>query len=398
MGAEGVKVETNNDDLIQTLGCVVIIPVYNHAQTVASVIIDVKRFTSDIIIVDDGSTDETSSVLSSIKDVKVITLPKNRGKGYALKVAMDEALNAGYTYAITLDADAQHTADDIPLFLQEITRYPQSLVVGARNLKAENMPSQNTFANKFSNFWFKLETGNALADTQSGFRLYPLSLFRDIRFYTDRYEFEVEVLVRASWHGYRISNVPIHVSYSPRGQRISHFKPLRDFMRISLLNAVLVIWALFCYYPKKMCADLSWDEIRFFFLKNIIRSKENNRALSSAMAWGVFCGILPIWGYQMVFATITAHFMRLNKIIVLAFSNISIPPLIPLILYGSLLMGTAVLQTPLDLSINQMSLASVKTMITPYLLGSMLLALIMGILTFGISWCVLTLFRKEGGR
>ena len=186
---------------MSALRCAVVMPTYNNAGTIAKVISDVKEYAADVIVVNDGSTDDTKDILSSISDIKVVDYPNNKGKGYALKLGLKKAYEWGFRYAITIDSDGQHYADDIPAFIEKIEEKPDSLLIGARNLTADNMPSKNTFANKFSNFWYKVETGQTLSDTQSGFRLYPLDKLQKIHFITRRYEFEVEIIVRAAWRG-----------------------------------------------------------------------------------------------------------------------------------------------------------------------------------------------------
>lgn len=163
------------------LGIVVIIPTYNNEKTLTTVIEDVLFYVEDIIVVNDGSTDSTPTLLENYPNLHIITHPTNKGKGTALKNGLKQAKAAGYRYAITIDSDGQHFASDIPIFMEEIEKEPDTLLVGARNLTSDNMPGKNTFANKFSNFWFKLETGVKLQDTQSGYRLYPLhkSMCRD---------------------------------------------------------------------------------------------------------------------------------------------------------------------------------------------------------------------------
>ena len=184
---------------IKELKCVVLIPTYNNEKTLKQVIDSVRLYSPNIMVVNDGSTDSTAEILSKEEGIHIVSYENNRGKGYALKTGLREAINLGYKYAITIDSDGQHYADDIPVFINEIKENPKSLLVGARNLQAENMPSKNTFANKFSNFWYKVETGITLSDTQSGFRLYPLDFIKSTRFITRGYEFEVEVIVRAAW-------------------------------------------------------------------------------------------------------------------------------------------------------------------------------------------------------
>lgn len=377
------------------LRCVVIMPTYNNAGTIAKVISDVKVFAADVIVVNDGSTDTTAEVLASIDGIKVIDYPQNRGKGYALKLGLQKAYDWGYRYAITIDSDGQHYADDIPTFIDKIEEKPDSLLIGARNLTAENMPSKNTFANKFSNFWYKVETGQVLSDTQSGYRLYPLEKLQNIHFITRRYEFEVEIIVRAAWRGVNVENVPIKVYYPPVEERISHFRPLQDFTRISILNTVLVLYAFLLYYPWKFLHALTPSNIKNFIDKQIFHSKDSNLRMAASMGWGIFCGIIPIWGYQMIFAGISAHFMKLNKIVAVVFSNISIPPMIPFILYGSMVMGAWVLNIDNIVSINSLTFETVWQSLSQYIVGSVVLATILGVLTFLISLVVMIMCKRN---
>jgi glycosyltransferase involved in cell wall biosynthesis len=230
----------------------VIIPTYNNDKTLCHVIEEVKRYASDIIVVNDGSTDRTATLLSACGGITVVNYAPNRGKGYALKCGFSRARAMGYRYAITIDADGQHFASDIPSFVQAMEAHPDSLIVGSRNLNAEGMPAGNTFANKFSNFWFHLQTGIALPDTQTGFRLYPLDRMSQLNWITSRYEAELELLVYAAWHGVKLIPIGINVYYPPEGERVSHFRPISDFMRISLLNTVLCFLAVVYALPLKL--------------------------------------------------------------------------------------------------------------------------------------------------
>ena len=234
-----------------------IIPVYNNVATIGQIIEDVLEIVADVIVVDDGSTDGTSEILAQISSaVTIIGYDKNRGKGYALLQGFLSARKNGFTHAITIDADGQHFASDIPVFLSEIKNNPNGIIVGSRNLTEKNMPQQNTFANKFSNFWYKLQTGINIPDTQSGFRLYALSAVRTAWPITSRYEAELEFLVFAAWAGKRISSVPIHVYYPSPEKRVSHFRPVYDFARISLLNTLLCVLALVYGYPVKLMRSI----------------------------------------------------------------------------------------------------------------------------------------------
>ena len=223
----------------------VIIPTYNNATTIRRVIEDVEKYCSSIIVVNDGSTDDTAAILQLIPSpIEVVSYPDNRGKGYALVTGFKKAKALGYTHAITIDADGQHFADDIPCFIEGLKHNPEGFIVGCRNLTEENMPRQNTFANRFSNFWFRLQTGINLPDTQSGYRLYTLSSLKGLNLITSRYESELELLVYAAWAGVDITSVNVKVYYPPAEERVSHFRPIYDFFRISVLNTVLCLGAL----------------------------------------------------------------------------------------------------------------------------------------------------------
>ena len=230
----------------------VVIPTYNNAGTLATVIDAVLQYITPIVVVNDGSTDQTKEILNQYKEkITVISYTKNKGKGYALNRGFDCAEQMGCQYVLTLDSDNQHYATDIPLFVEANKQYPNALLIGNRNLTQDNMPKKNTFANKFSNFWFALQTGTKLPDTQTGYRLYPLKKMKHLRPLTSRYEAELEMLVRCAWRGIKLISIPIQVYYAPEEERVSHFRPGVDFFRISLLNTLFVFLALFYGYPSK---------------------------------------------------------------------------------------------------------------------------------------------------
>ena len=254
---EGVTMPQWSDVMDERRICV-IVPTYNNAATVVDVVRRVIDVAGRVIVVADGCTDQTPELLrqfdSSVCDV--VSYQPNRGKGYALAAGFKHAISKGYEYAITLDADGQHYPEDIPLFVKALQQHGESLFIGSRNLGERNMPGQNTFANKFSNFWFTLQTGRRLADTQTGYRLYPLRHLAGVRLLTSRYEAELEMLVFAAWRGHQIVSVPIRVYYPPAGQRVTHFRPVADFARISLLNTVLCVLAVFYGWPRIIITKL----------------------------------------------------------------------------------------------------------------------------------------------
>lgn len=385
---------TECKERLKQLKCAVLIPTYNNIKTIVQVVDDVLKYADDVLVVNDGSTDGTHQVLTHKTGIQYISYPSNKGKGYAILTGIRQAFEQGFEYVITIDADGQHFAGDIPVFVEAVEKEPGTLWIGARNLQADNMPGKNTFANKFSNFWFKVETGISLQDTQSGFRIYPIQRLKNIRLLTRRYEFEVEVIVRAAWKGIPVSNIPIHVYYPPQEERVSHFRPFQDFTRISILNTHLVLCALLFYYPWLFFKSVCKLNVRELVNRHILNNQESNMKLALAMGWGIFCGIIPIWGYQMLFAAFSAHFLKLNKAIALIFSNISIPPMIPFILYGSMLMGGLLYPGQTEISIHNITLESATSSLLQYVVGSLLLAVLSGLGIFILSYLLLILFRK----
>ena len=176
-----------HDKLFTELKVCVLIPTYNNSATLASVINGVLQYTSHVIVINDGSTDNTSEILKDFTSIYIGSYTPNRGKGIALITGIRKAAELGYNYAITIDSDGQHYPEDLLKFLEKIKDEPGSLIVGARNLQQENMPGKNTFANRFSNFWFWAETGIRLPDTQSGYRLYPIQKLAKKKYITGRY-------------------------------------------------------------------------------------------------------------------------------------------------------------------------------------------------------------------
>lgn len=238
-----------------------VIPTYQNAKTLLKVVTDVHRVVDTVFVVDDGSNDGTAALLDKAtgneRPEKVLTHPKNCGKGAALKTGLTYARQQGFRYAVTVDADGQHRADDIPALLKAVEEEPDALAIGSRGLQHENMPAKSTFANRFSNFWFALQTLQRLPDTQSGLRIYPLRRLHGLRWMSARYEAELTLLVFSAWAGVKLLPVPVSVYYPPRDQRVTHFRPGRDFTRISVLNTLLCFLMVVYGWPRIFCRQIA---------------------------------------------------------------------------------------------------------------------------------------------
>ena len=216
------------------LRCAIVIPAYNHGAMVRGVVEKCLQLRLPVIVVDDGSTDSTPSVLAPFSGVTVIRHEKNQGKGASLLTGFAAAL-AFADWAITIDADGQHDPEDILSLISLIRTVPDGqrpLVIGKRaGMGHGNVPWTSRWGRKFANFWVWTSCGRWLSDSQSGFRVYPLPETLRLGTRARRYQFEVEVLVRAVWRGIPIVETPVRAIYGPRDKRVSHFRPWLDFWR-----------------------------------------------------------------------------------------------------------------------------------------------------------------------
>jgi glycosyltransferase involved in cell wall biosynthesis len=384
-------------EIFEQKQCCVIIPTYNNEKTLAAVINGVLEYTNQVIVVNDGSTDSTSHILSAFTNVDIVSYTKNKGKGFALRKGLRFAWEKGYKYAITIDSDGQHYVTDLPKFLEKLNESPNAIIIGSRNMDQSSVPGKSSFGHKFSNFWFRFETGINAPDTQSGFRLYPLEPLHKMIFLTRKYEFEIEVIVRAAWKGVEVTSVPIQVYYAPKETRVSHFRPFRDFTRVSILNTILVFYALLIVKPFKFVRSLNKKNIKEFYQKQILQSEETNSKIAFAIMLGLFMGVAPVWGYQMLIAFGLAHLLKLNKVLVIVASNISIPPMIPIILFASFKTGGLFIEAnKLTLHYSSgINFEMIKDNLLQYLIGSLAFGVILAITMGLISYILLSLFRKK---
>lgn len=392
-----MKEEIGIQQRIAQLKCCVIIPTYNNCKTLQRVIDGVLRYTSSIIIVNDGATDRTPEILASYPQIQQIQLPKNKGKGNALRIGFKHAEEQGYEYAITIDSDGQHFPEDIPNFIEalETSDSKDLLLIGSRNMEQEGVPKKSSFGNKFSNFWFWVETGIKLEDTQSGYRLYPLQVLKKLNFYTTKFEFEIEVIVKTAWEDVPVKNIPIKVLYD-ESERVSHFRPFKDFTRISILNTWLVILTIFYIKPRNAFRRLKKKGIKRFFKEDFLGSNDSPKKKALSIALGVFIGLSPFWGFHTFLILFLAVTFRLNKVIAFASSNVSLPPFIPFVVLAGLKAGSIILnepQPPLfdNFGENFEMLTSLKL----YIVGSLAFACI-GAITLGLlSFIFLSIFQRK---
>ena len=221
---------------------IIVIPVYNHSGTLRDVVTKSLKVYDRVMVVDDGSSDGGVDTLEGL-EVDIVRHSKNLGKGAAILSAAKKALRSGMTHMVTVDADGQHDPDDLRHFIPELEAHPDAIIVGKRDFHGTYVPASSRVGRAISNFWLRVETGRTLGDAQSGFRAYPVDLFQQLKLRERRYSFEIEILVRAAWAGIELREVDISIYYPSPAERVSHFRLFWDNLRLSLLNARLVMRA-----------------------------------------------------------------------------------------------------------------------------------------------------------
>jgi glycosyltransferase involved in cell wall biosynthesis len=376
----------------------ILVPTFNNGKTLVPLIKDLEKYKVFIMVVNDGSTDDTEKLLGLFPEIYTVSYSPNRGKGFALHTGFRAAVEKGYDYVISIDSDGQHFANDLPHFLEKLENNRGALIIGARNMEQSSVPAKSSFGHRFSNFWYRVETGISLPDTQSGYRCYPVARLQNMFFFTRRFEFEIEVIVRAAWDGIPVLSVPVSVYYAPPEERISHFRPFTDFARISLLNTFLVLISFLYIKPRDLLRRLflkhRWKEV---IVDDLFDPTQSDGRKSASVALGICTAILPIWGFQLILAIFLAVILRLNKGLVILFANFSIPPLIPLILYASYRFGAYWMPgSARAVSLTKsLSLSVIRYNFKQYLAGSISLAICTGLAAGGIAYLLLKLFSKK---
>jgi len=382
---------------LKDIRCCILIPTFNNQKTLRRVIDGVLNYgDGNVIVINDGSTDDTAAILTTYgPKIQVITNERNRGKGFSLRRGFKEAIRLGYENAISIDSDGQHLPSDIPLFIEASLNNPGALLMGSRNMAQEGVPGKSSFGNKFSNFWFKFETGLALPDTQTGFRLYPLKPIEKIRLLTSKFETEIEVIVKLAWRNVKIIPINIQVIYDSN-ERVTHFRPFRDFTRISILNTYFVILTLLYYLPRRLFFYIKKKGLWKIIKEEALKPNESNFSKAKSIGFGFFMGIVPIWGFQLLVGIPLSVYFRMNKVLFLTTANVSLPPFIPLIIFGSYKFGGIFYKNGVQLdSIKDLTLDSIHVNFVQYFLGGTLLALFIGIAAFSISFLILKFARKN---
>jgi uncharacterized protein (DUF2062 family) len=376
----------------------IVIPYFNHPRTLRRVAEESRQTGMAVLVVDDGSSAPAGPLLAGL-DVACLRLPTNRGKGAAILTAADYAAAHGFTHLITLDADGQHSPAEAPRFLAVAAESPWAITVGTRQTAAPGgrFPAASRFGRSFSNFWFRLQTGQRLGDTQSGFRCYPVAVLRGLRLHCRRFTFEAEVLVKAAWAGVPLRALDITVFYPARQEHVSHFRLFVDNLRFSLLNTHLTLRSLLPLPHRRLRGLPSrTSEVSLLHpwrsLRALLHDSGEPLFLGLAAALGVVLGATPLLGLHTITILASAGYMRLNRPIAVAASQLCMPPLVPaLCIETGYVLRHGRLLTELSL---QTLGREAPVRLLDWLLGSLLVGPLLGVLIGGVVCVMAASLRK----
>ncbi len=377
---------------------VVVIPTYNNAGTLMDVVKRTESANIPVIVVDDGSTDETPSLLANWgSSGAVITHQQNQGKANALKTGFHFARTNGYTHAITLDSDGQLWPEQVGDFVEAAQSHPKDFIIGQRNDLSDDYPARSRIGRRLQNLAVRVECGATVADTLCGYRAYPLAMFDVVHTRAGGFAFEIEVVTRSVWAGINVRDVPIHCRYFSKDEGVSHYRFVRDWTHALLVHIYLLFRRLIPWPPRRVahasqCQNVSilklmanlacWLRPDVLWLQ--IRTSHLERAVvGSSIGLGVFSACLPAFGIQIVLGLYFAIRLYAGSFLSLGIGLLVLISPVGLVLHMAafwighiLLLGLVPL--PADLSVAMTPTGLTITVALRWLIGGILLGGLLG--------------------
>lgn len=396
---------------------VILLPTYNNAPKLPAVLREVAALGYPMLVVNDGSTDQTAAVLERFvadhadQTVTRIDHPRNRGKGAALRTGFAEASRLAYTHVLSMDTDGQHDPADAQALLDASEAQPTALVIGCRDVTDPAYPSANRVGRMFSNLCIFIASGRRVDDSQSGYRVYPLGLVEAVPCRAGRYGYEAEVLTRSGWAACPLAQVPIRVIYPPAEEHISHFRPWMDSWRSAALHLRLFLRAVaplpFKKWPPPEAVSAGVDKpkaplwkrvLRWFDPRELVRSARRDRvsqmSVAAGLGVGAFVANLPVYPLQTLVAVYLAKRLHLHPVSTVAGSQLAFPPIGLGLIFAAIYLGHLVLtggppQWSDFSELGSLSFGEIRHLMHEYFLswwiGGIALGIVIGLATFTLG-------------
>ncbi|MFA5286892.1 MAG: glycosyltransferase family 2 protein [Candidatus Omnitrophota bacterium] len=213
----------------------VLIPAYNESANILKLIQDIKKYQLEVLVIDDGSTDNTFSIAKDAGVQAMLNL-NNQGKGASLVKGFKYALENNFDAVITMDADGQHLAEDLPFFIEQANDPNTHIILGNRMFNVEKMPYLRVLTNKFMSWLISNISKQVIPDTQCGFRLIKKEVFKNVKLNTSKFDAESELLIKASRLGFKIKSIPIRSIYGREKSQINPFVDTLRFIKLIFKN------------------------------------------------------------------------------------------------------------------------------------------------------------------
>ena len=393
---------------IRQFFAVVLVPTYNHANRLAGVLDGLRQLALPIILIDDGSSDQTPSLIAEwiAENPQVELVCKshvsNRGKAAALQTGFDAARQLGATHVVTIDSDGQLEPSDVPAMLAASQQNPHAMIVGERPASMPLCPQRCSIGRRLANLAVRAECGLRISDSQCGLRIYPIELVNNVRCAGGRYSAEAEIITRATWVGYEVISIPVRCRYFAPHERVSHYRPWIDTVRqlgvhLRLLSRAVLPWpqrAIASSQRRHGGDQKSWWR-RVGSWMNPLRCWREVRAcdlglleFAAAIAIGVWIGTTPLFGLHAAICVYFAWRLHLHPAAMILGSQVSIPPLGIALAVASTYVGHCVLTgriVPIHADGHWWGLPSLSSDLLPaWGLGSVVLGFLLGVCAFGL--------------
>jgi uncharacterized protein (DUF2062 family) len=346
------------------------IPTYNNPLTLEQVVVDCLRETDlPVLVVDDGSDLPVENLFRQkeillsmhVGRLQILRFVKNRGKGAAIQAAIADSLKRGFTHLLTMDADGQHLAREVKTLVSVSKEEPLDLILANRTLVGMNVPLNIPARRRVSHFLVRHEAETRIRDSGSGFRIYPLVHVQNMRFWSKRFDFEIEVLIRLLWKSVTIREVDAEVCHTEPKIEVSRFHRFTHNVRVSILNSVLATLAL-------------------------LKTHRTPGEVGAAVGAGVFIGCTPFFGFHTFLAIVLSFFFRLNFVYVWLGTQISNPFLAGFLTVASVGVGKYMIKS---------SSQTLGGFSLDWLIGSVLVGGVLGIVSGFASYFVANKVRSN---